>query len=139
MTRATRRSLDGRRDHVTETLGNAHAPYGRYTRPTDDRRDPATAVASTTNAVRPLSCFCLLNKGASLTLGGERRVGAQRHSPARETIDDVARPSPARRREVVDATRGKQPFVPTGDFDAKGVSPLCARPPIAVIPAPTRR
>lgn len=37
---------------------------------------------------RPLSCFCLLNKGASSTLDGERRVRARRHSFSAREIDD---------------------------------------------------
>ncbi|TGZ43824.1 hypothetical protein DBV15_08501 [Temnothorax longispinosus] len=103
----------GPRDHVTAVAGIAHAtvvpPRGhRFHRRHHHRRLHLHR--------RPLSCFCLLNKGASSTLDGERRVRAQRHSFSARKIDDDnndddddARSSfePARRRgrEVADATR----------------------------------
>lgn len=82
--------------HVTASAGTAHARCGRYYC-ADGRRRAATSTA------RPLSCFCLLNKGASPTLDGERRVRARRHSSTTRGIERRTFES-ARRREVVDAT-----------------------------------
>jgi len=60
---------------------------------------------------RPLSCFCLLNKGASSTLDSERRVRARRHSfPVREDNDVRLTRSSVLRDAVTswrDATCGK--------------------------------